>query len=117
MGHPLEVTYPLDGPLPAGSYHLVGDGVLFHAPRVRYELSRRRGGADDLPVISFEHKFPDAMAAQYEETRAGLAVDARRGDLLVLQVSLVGDTDDASWIPISEHPPTPTARFLTVDIP
>jgi hypothetical protein len=95
----------------------VGDGILNASPDVRFELLWRRAGAADTSIVAFEHQYPTGTAAQYEESHDAARVEAGAGDLLVLKVTMLSADPNALYIPISEHAPTPTARFLTVDVP
>jgi len=117
VGHPVEVTYALPGPIPAGNYHLVGDGVISAMPMVQFDLLWREPGSQDSTIVSFTHQYPSGTAAQYEETKSGAAVAAVNGDLIVLRVTMLSTDPNSEYVPIAEHPPTPTARFLSVDIP
>lgn len=120
---PVTVAYRLSGPIPAGAYHLIADGFISDEPVVRFEiLWRRQGTSEDLPIVTFEHRYPapPTTFAQYEETQAGAQVPARDGDLLVFQMSLIGGTpqDQAAFVPIGEIRQAPAgARFLTIDLP
>ncbi len=88
-------------------------------PTVQFDLLWRKAGAADAPIVSFTHQYPDTNAAQYDETKSAAAVAAVKDDLIVLKVSVpaAGNDPNAAYIPIGEHEPTPTARFLSVDIP
>ena len=120
---PVTVAYRLSGPIPAGSYHLIADGFVSDEPVVRFEiLWRRAGTADDMPIVTFEHRYPapPVTFAQYEETLGGAQVPAADGDLLVLRVTLIGGTpqDQAAYVPIGEILQAPQgARFLSLDLP
>lgn len=120
---PVTVGYRLSGPIPAGSYHLIADGFISDEPLVRFEiLWRRAGTADDVPIVTFEHRYPapPVTFAQYEETQPGAQVPARDGDLLVLRMNLIDGNpqDQAAYVPVGEIQQAPAgARFLTIDIP
>ena len=105
--------------MPAGSYHLVGDGVLSAQPLVRFDVLWRHAGAADQTIVSFTHQYPAGNTAQYEESKSAPEFAAATGDLLVFKVTTLDGMPaaDAEYIPIAEHKPTPTARFLTLDSP
>ncbi len=117
VGNPKEATYSLPGPIPAGDYHLIGDGITTSMPDVQFDILWRRAGAADSTIVSFTHQYPAGSASQYEETKSVPAVSASAGDVLVMKVSMLGTDMNAEYIPISEHPQTPTARFLQISIP
>jgi hypothetical protein len=86
-------------------------------PDVQFDILWRRAGSADTPIVSFTHQYPAGSAAQYEETKSVPAVNASAGDVLVMKLSMLGNDPNAEYIPISEHPQTPTARFLSIGIP
>lgn len=97
VGDPLEAGYRLKGPLPAGTYHLVGDGIVFESVDMRFDLVWREGGqaSAEHPIVSFTHHF-DALAGDAKFTNAiafeadaeGAAVPSTSNDLLVLRFSV-----------------------------
>ncbi|MSP59813.1 MAG: hypothetical protein EXR72_05630 [Myxococcales bacterium] len=126
VGHPLELTYPLPGPLPAGAYHLFADGVIVGRPTARFEILWRRAGAADTPIVAFTHAYvlpstdagtPSSGALQYDAIADGAPIAARSGDQLAFKVTVASANVDDEYIPISEHPSTPTARMLHIEIP
>lgn len=117
VGHPAEATYSLPGAIPAGSYHLVGDGITVSSPEVKYEALWRRAGAADQTIVSFDHAFDASGSGQFEATASGPAIAASPGDLIVLSISLVSTDMNGEWIPYGEQPPSATMRWTTLDVP
>jgi hypothetical protein len=94
IGDPLEASHALVGPLPAGAWHLVGDGVALSAVDVQFDVLWR-SSAGDQTVASFAHHFDPALsgvADRYDGDATGAAVPAASGDLLVLRMTAVPPT-------------------------
>jgi hypothetical protein len=94
VGDPLEATYPLSGPIVAGTWHLVGDGLVLLPVDMRFDVLRRGAGPDEV-IVSFSHHFdpPEGFdAVRYEADAAGSAVAAAPGDVLVLRMTAVQST-------------------------
>lgn len=95
VGYPLEAAYTLFGPLPAGNWHLVGDGIVLAPADLTFEILWRHGGSD-TSLVSFQHHFDPLTgtakfdATPYSADGAGEAAPAARGDLLVLRISAEG---------------------------
>lgn len=116
VGYPLVVTYRLLGPIPAGNYHIVADGLIAGMPQIRFDVLWRTQTGDQT-IVSFTHQYPSGASAQYEASKMGAAQRAQAGDLLVLMVTVLGPTSSAVYVPFSEELPRPTARYLTLDVP
>jgi hypothetical protein len=102
-GGPLEAPFTLLGPIDAGTWHIVADGIVIDEVDVLLELVWRHGGLDQ-PIASFQHHFvPLASgfdAQPFEATAAAAAVPATSGDQLVFRYSVVsGATRAMAWIP------------------
>jgi hypothetical protein len=117
VGHPVEAAYKLPGPLPAGSYHLVADGITYMTPTVEFDVLWRAPGAADQTIVSFTHQYPTGNASSYEDQATAARFEAKGGDQLVLRLTLLGTDPTPDYVPIAEHPSTPTARMLSLDIP
>lgn len=93
VGDPLEATFVLAGPIDAGTWHLVGDGVALAPVDMRFDVLVRAGGVEKL-VVSFSHHFEPVSydAVAFDADAAGAAVDAQPGDLLVLRMVAVSST-------------------------
>lgn len=102
----VEAPYQLRGPIPAGKWGLVGDGVVagsgVQTITVRFEVRWRKQGASDDSgdqiVMSVDHTFlRDSAnpfnAVQFTGSANGVAAAAASGDLLVFRATaLSGDT-------------------------
>ena len=105
-GGSLEAPFLLAGPIKAGSWHLVGDGVVFQSTDITFDVLWRDAGNNDHPIVSFTHHF-DPMpsgfnAVLYEDDAAGVAAPAKSNDQLVLRMSAPpGGYPDGTmlWIP------------------
>ncbi len=103
-GGSLEAAYRLAGPIKAGNWHLVGDGVLFDPATVTWSVIWRDAGGKDHPVVSFTHDFPEASGAPlstgylpaiaFEADAMGVAAAAQPNDELVLRFTAVGNPSD-----------------------
>jgi len=102
VGDPLEASFELAGPIGAGSWHLVGDGLVLAAVDMRFDVLWRHGGTDTL-VVRFDHHFdPPAGydAVPLDADAVGVAVAAQPGDRLVLRMSATQSaTSGPAFIP------------------
>ncbi len=95
VGDSLEAALPLAGPIKAGSWHLIGDGIVLFSADVRFEVIWRHGGSD-TSIVEWEHHFDPSTsdgsdkfdATAYDADGSGAAVPAKSGDLLVLRWSV-----------------------------
>jgi hypothetical protein len=112
-GGSLEAAFSLAGPIKAGSWHLVGDGVTFDPCVVTFAVLWRTSDGKDHPVVSFTNSFaasgpavngfPPAIA--YEADAQGVAVPAQPNDQLVLRFTATGNPSDAVlYIPNGDGP-------------
>jgi hypothetical protein len=105
VGDPLEAAIDLVAPIPAGTWHLVGDGVVIEPVDVRFDvLWRPKSGAPDVTLATWFHHFdpdPTGMfnAVPFEADSLGVAADAHDGDQLVLRFSATGATISMAYIP------------------
>ena len=102
-GRSLEAGYELDGPIDAGSWTLVADGIVIDPVDVTFELLLRQG-ADDQVLATWEHHFEplpnDEYQAQPFEVDADVErVDAAPGDRLVLRFTGEGSDLMMAYIP------------------
>ena len=94
-----------DAPLSAGSWHLVGDGIIIAPVDVRYDVIRRRPAAMpiDQTIVTFHHHFdPPAAgfdAQQFEQDGDGIAADVQTGDVLVLRFTVQSANGGVAYIP------------------
>jgi hypothetical protein len=105
-GGSLEAAFLLSGPIKAGSWHLVGDGVVFESTDITFDVLWRDAAGTDHPIVSWTHHF-DPMpsgfdAVLYEDDAPGVAAPAKGNDQLVLRMSApAGGYPDGTmlWIP------------------
>jgi hypothetical protein len=94
IGDPLEAALPLAGRIAAGTWHLVGDGIVLYPADVRYDVIWRHGGSDTLLATVSQHFEPlPTGPTQFDATPfaadvAGSAADAKAGDQLVWRFSV-----------------------------
>jgi hypothetical protein len=105
-GGSLEAAFLLSGPIKAGNWHLVGDGVVFQSTDITFDVLWRDAGNVDHPLASFTHHFdpqPSGFnAVLYEDNALGVAANAKANDQLVLRMSAPpGGYPDGTmlWIP------------------
>lgn len=106
-GGPLEASFTLVGPINAGPWRLVADGIVLQAVDVRLELLWR-SDAGDQTLASWEQSvapLPEGYNAQpFEATTELERVPAEAGDELVFRYSAIGGnpTFEMAWIPNGE---------------
>jgi hypothetical protein len=96
----------LDRPIPAGTWHLVGDVEVVAAGDVRYDFIWRHAGTDTT-LVTFDHHFEmpaSFMATQYDADATGIAAAAKAGDELVWRWTITGATPGAMIIPNGDGP-------------
>jgi hypothetical protein len=98
-GQSHEAAYLLSGPIRAGTWHLVGDGIIFDPCDVSFEVLWRGADNDDHPITSFSHHFdPPAgenkyLAVPYEADAAGVKANAVGNvDRLILRITVTAGT-------------------------
>jgi hypothetical protein len=112
VGDSLEAAFTLRRAVPAGTWRLVGDGIMVGEGAedidVRFEIVWRpqeTPATGGMVLASFENRFVrDAVnrfqAIPYTATATGMAAaGARPGDLLVLRVVPLRGIPDARYIP------------------
>jgi len=115
----LEAAFALRGPIPAGTWHLVADGLVGAPVDVQFDLIWRSGGGD-VVVASFAHHFDpqpsgfDAVA--FEGSAPGPAAAARDGDQLVLRFTATGTGEASAYIPNGDGDRA-HGRIPFVDVP
>ena len=115
----LEAPFALRGPIPAGVWHLVGDGAVIASVDIRYQLIWRSGGTD-VVLAAFDHHFDpqpsgfDAVA--FEGEAAGATAAAGAGDLLVLRIIASNTTASTAFLPNGDGA-NANGRIPYVDLP
>jgi hypothetical protein len=98
----LEAAFALRGPIPAGSWNLVGDGLVLEPVDVHFEVIWRAGQTDQT-LVSFDHHFdpqPSGFnAVAFDGTATGLAASAHAGDELVLRFTASNTTAQTAYLP------------------
>ena len=103
-GSSLEAAYHLQGPIHAGAWHLVGDGLILNAADVRFDVIWRAAAGDQV-VVSFTHHFaPPAApnqfnAVAFDGDATGAAVPASASDQLVLRMTVTNGPTAPSYLP------------------
>ena len=112
VGDPLEATYPLTGPVAAGTWHLVGDGLILAAVDMQFEVLWRSGQGDHL-IVSFQHHFDPPTGSQaysavpLDADAVGADVAAAAGDSLVLRMTATQSASAGpAYIPNADGPHT-----------
>jgi hypothetical protein len=91
----------LAGPIKAGPWQLIGDGIIVVSVDVQYDVIWRPagsdGGANDVTIATFSHHFdpqPVGFDAEALDGAAdGIAADAAPGDQLVLRFTVTATSD------------------------
>lgn len=120
IGDPREAEFTLLAPLPAGTWHLVGDGIIIEPVDVRFEIIWRSDAGDDV-LATFDHHFdatggPDFDAVPYEDSVDGPEAPAAEGDQLILRYSAMNATLNGSYIPNGDGA-THNGRIPFIDLP
>jgi hypothetical protein len=104
VGDSLEAAFTLAGPVRAGSWHLVGDGIVLEPADLTYDVLWRHDGTD-LTLAEVRHHFEPLTgtsqfdATPFETDAPGVAAAARAGDLLVLRFQAAGTASGSVFIP------------------
>ncbi len=105
VGDPLEASAALAGPINAGRWHLIGDGLVVDPVDITYEVIWR-GSAGDKVLATWQHHFdappagPDRYkAVRYEDDADGAAAEATAGDKLVLRFKAAQAASAMPFIP------------------
>ncbi len=85
-----EAEDSLRGDLPAGEWHLAGDGIILQPVDVRFEIFVRRADTMEVPLVAWDKHFDplgggNFMAQRYDATATGPAVTFEPGDQLILR--------------------------------
>lgn len=93
--------------VPAGTWHLIGDGIIVEPVDVRFEIVVRRADAPDVLVVAWEHHFDplsnNAFDAQALDLDAeGIAIAFEPGDRIVFRYTGASATNPNAYIPNGE---------------
>jgi hypothetical protein len=94
----------MTGSIPAGTWHLVGDGVVLAAADVTYDVVWRDSKGTEHPITSWTHHFDPQpsgyTAVQFEADAMAAKASASANDTLILRMSAQGDPSVSMlWIP------------------
>ena len=121
VGDSLEAAIVLETDIPAGSWRLVGDGIVFAPVDVRFDVIRRHLPASDQLMTTFNHHFdPQAdksfNAVAFEATNQGTMAAVQKGDLLILKFTTTAGGTNAVFVPNGDGEKT-KGRIPYLEIP
>jgi hypothetical protein len=122
VGDSLEAPFTLRGPIAAGTWRLVGDGIITGAVDVHFEVVwRKASGGGDTVLAAWDHHFDprgggNFDAVPFEATAQGPAAPAKAGDLLVLRMVISGTTQPTAYIPNGDGPRA-KGRIPSIELP
>lgn len=126
VGDPLEATYVLAGPVAAGVWQLVGDGLILAAVDMQFDVLWRSGLGDqqnEQLIVSFRHHFDPPTgshaydAVPLDANAAGAAAAAVRGDRLVLRMTATqAASSGPAYLPNADGPHT-HGRIPSLSLP
>jgi len=97
-----EASYDLQASVPAGTYHVVLDGIVIHPVDVQFDLLWRRAGSDTTLATWQLHVEPvgsDFEAQAFEVDEQAPAIDFHAGDQLVFRYTGSPASPADSYIP------------------
>ena len=122
VGDPLEASYTLAGPIAAGSWHLIGDGLILATVDVRFDVLWRSSAGDHV-IATFTNHFVQPTGAQafnavlLDADAPGVAAAAVAGDLLVLRMTATASmASGPAYIPNADGPHT-NGRIPSLTLP
>lgn len=103
-GRSLDAEFELVAGIPAGSYHIVYDGIILFPVDVTFSLIHRRG-ADDVVLATWDEHFEPLPGGTYEaqpreRDETAIAVDFKDGDKLVYRYAGANAQGSMSYIPV-----------------
>jgi hypothetical protein len=107
VGDSLDAPFTLLGPISAGTWHLIGDGMVLQPVDIRYDVVWRPAadGGVETTLATVTHHFdpppPPTQfnAVQLETDVPGTAAAAHAGDLLIWRFSGMGSGSGLAFIP------------------
>lgn len=121
VGDSLEAAFQLAGPIRAGSWHLIGDGIILQSVDMRFDVVWRIA-AGDTTLASFTNHFDlptgeaQFNAVPFEADAPGIAAAAHAGDQLVLRFTASGSGNGTVYIPNGDGSKT-MGRIPSVKLP
>jgi hypothetical protein len=106
LGESNQAAFTLRAAIPAGTWHLVGDGEgIVQSVDVRFDIVWRHGGSDAV-LATVTHSFAPNPAGPgqfdavgFEADLPGMVAAAAPGDPLILRFTTVGGAPGAYYIP------------------
>lgn len=107
-GRSQEASFDLRDDVPAGTWTLIGDGVILQSVDVTFEVLLRRAGAGDVPndvaIVSWQQRFEPLAdgvfdAVPYQASASGVRIDYRPGDQLIFRYSGQSATSFNAYVP------------------
>ena len=90
----------LHGPIPAGTWHLVGDGENISRPvDVEFDIVWHPAAGGETVLATVMHSFGAGAGVAFETDVQGSAAAAVAGDQLILRFKTVGPGPGASYTP------------------
>ena len=93
------------GPIKAGTWHLVGDGIVLESSDITFDVLWRDANGDH-PIATWTHHYDVPAniqnAVQYEADAPGVAADAKSNDQLGLRMTAAAGNypaDTMLWTP------------------
>jgi len=100
LGESNQAPYRLKAPIPAGTWHLVGDGENINLTvDVRFDIVWRTAAGVSTTLASTTHTFPPGRGVAFETDLEGIAAPASAGDFLILRFTNVGGATDSTYTP------------------
>ena len=101
-GRSFDAEWDLQASVPAGTYHLVCDGIIIRPVDVTFDLIHRRGDSDTV-LATFQQHFdpiPQNFDAQpCERDLEAPAIDFSPGDQFIFRYSGANASVDMAYIP------------------
>jgi hypothetical protein len=90
--------------IPAGTWHLVGDGIITEPVDVHFEVLQRRAGQADLDIATWDHHFdplPNGVftAQALDADATGIELMFQPGDQLVFKYTGQSATLANAYVP------------------
>lgn len=119
-GRSQEAPYDLKASVPAGTYHVIYDGIIIFPVDVTFELIHRRG-SDDTILASWSQSFePIAgggfMAQPFEMDLEAPAIDFAPGDQFVYRYTGANSQAAMAYIPVG-FPESEGGRQTNITLP
>lgn len=119
-GRSQEAPYDLKASVPAGTYHVIYDGVVIAAVDVTFELIHRRGATDTVLAMWTQHFEPrpagEFEAQEFEMDHDAPAIDFVAGDQFVYRYTGANATLEMAYIPVG-FPESEGGRQTNITLP